>query len=193
MTREQIISDLKVHAGRASDEGWHKRALLMMEAALLLEQETPAPSTNKRDKIVLEIDRMDVPMIRHALGIGGNTAMLCSHGKAKARFREYEAVLLPHIPPEAALFEEEAWGELGLALAKAEFFHVTLEPKDRHVKDDWWWDGHLVVTVGEERFATNPWRHPVKRGGPEAENLHRVLAELAPMDCIGSFDNKERT
>lgn len=189
MTRTQIIADLLVHAGRADEDGWHKRALLMRAAAEMLEGD--AAASNQQRVRSLEFDVMDAPMIRHSLTIGANTAMLCGQPLAKDRLREYTAILDKLIPPAAALFDEERWAELGMALASASAFEVTLDAPiwSRGGRNSWNQDGQITVRIGSKEWGS--YKTDYKVGSPHIAAVHKLLSELAPMDCVGTYNDKE--
>ena len=146
--------------------------------------------SNDRLKRTIEFDLMDAPMLVHAMMIAANTAKMCGHRDAEKKLRAYQAVLKTFVPPEAAHFDEEAWAELGMALMEAQHFHVTVTQKSwEHHK--WWSEGHLTVICQGRAYKANRGSDCyVKRGDDTApQALYKVLKELAPMDCAGSWDN----
>jgi hypothetical protein len=144
---------------------------------------------NKRLKGTLEFDIADAPMLVHAMSIAACTAMMCGHKDAQKKLDAYKKVFAQFAPPEAAFFDEETWAEMGGALLTAKSFHVTVtEPKWN--RNHWWSQGYIEVTIDDRRFGGGA-ANQIKRGGPEIEAIHNALAQLAPLDCTSTFDNKK--
>lgn len=148
-------------------------------------------SDNARLKRTLEFDLHDAPMLVHALSIAACTAMMCGHPDAEKKLRAYKAMLAAFQPPEAKHFEPEHWAEMGEALLQAKDFHVTIIPRSFERKWSWWSEGVLAVHVQGQTFTADCGVSPyVKRGDDAApQALHKVLKEIASMDCAGTWGN----
>jgi hypothetical protein len=147
-------------------------------------------SDNKRLKGTLEFDIADAPMLVHAMQIAACTAMMCGHRDAQKKLDAYKAIFQQFAPPEAKFFDEEEWAEIGMALMTAKTFHVTIaEP--RWNRSHWWSSGYVQVIVDEREFSGAA-GSDLKRGAAEIEAIYNALAQLAPMNCTGTFDAKER-
>lgn len=189
LTREQIISSLRIHADRVSEEGYHTRAIYMHAAADMLEE--PAPASNNRLKRTLEFDVADGPMLMAAVRLAACTAMMCSHRDAEKKLRVYQQMFAQHVPAAAARFDEETWAEIGMALMAATSFHVTILPKRWERDRSWWREGALAVTIDGATFLGDHGVSPYVKRGDDAppQALCEALQELAPMDCQGSWDS----
>jgi hypothetical protein len=93
-------------------------------------------------------------------------------------------------PEEAKHFAEEAWGEMGMALAESKSFQVNIDKGHWEKEFNHWSGGYLYVQIGERRWCGNRGFDRFKPGAPEVEALCKALQEIAPMDCVGSFDNR---
>lgn len=148
-------------------------------------------SDNARLKRTLEFDLHDAPMLVHAMSIAACTAMMCGHPDAEKKLRAYKAMFAAFEPPEAKPFEAEHWAEMGEALLQAKTFHVTIVPRFSERGYSWWSEGYLAVQVQGRTFIANRGVKPeVKRGDDSApQALYKVLKEIAPMDCEGTWGN----
>jgi hypothetical protein len=147
---------------------------------------------NARLKRTFEFDLADAPVLMRAFSIAACTAMLCGHHTAKRRLDEYKAMMAQFVPPEAALFDEEEWCEIGIALVDAESFSVVLEAPRWERDRGTFWRGLITVRVGDKVWQSDSTER-YERGDPKIAAVHRVLAELAPIGCEGILDdgNKE--
>ncbi|AFU88116.1 hypothetical protein CcrColossus_gp246 [Caulobacter phage CcrColossus] len=147
--------------------------------------------TNDRLKRSIEFDLTDAPMLMHAMSIAACTAMMCGQPGADKKLRAYKAVFQAFVPPEAAGFVEERWAEMGMALMTAKTFHVTVLPRSWESSKTWWSEGYLTVILDGKPYHADRGVSPyVKRGDDAApQALHRYLQDIAPMDCIGTWDN----
>jgi len=210
LTTRQIIDGLRIHADRTSNDGWHTRALYMHAAADALEENERRESlraghaeaakeadkrgytadpriSNSRLKRTLEFDLSDAPAIAHALSVGASTAMLCSHPLAQQRLAQYRDEVRLLVSPEAKLFDEEVWCEIGVTLSKAEAFSVNLRRVSWAASYER--EGRIVVTIGAKRWESDSFKK-FPSGAPEVEAVYNVLSELAPLSCTGTFDNQ---
>jgi hypothetical protein len=146
--------------------------------------------TNDRTKRTLTFEVSDAPMLVHALSIAACTARMCGHPDAEKRLREYLAVIKQFEPDEAKHFAEEAWGEMGMALAQAPSFHVKIDKGRWENEFNHWSGGYLYVQIGDRQWCGNRGFDRFKPGAPEVETLCKALQEIAPMDCVGTFDNR---
>jgi hypothetical protein len=160
--------------------------------------------SNMQNKRTLEFDVSDAPMLVHAMQIAANTAMMCGHPDARKRFQQYREVFQSFAPPEAAFFDEETWGEMGMALAQASAFHVYMDI-DSFERREFTQRGYLSYSarnsmdlwVSFTRKDQEPIRFRSKYGfkgskdDPRVEQVFKALAELAPLDCVGTFDNQD--
>lgn len=145
--------------------------------------------SNKANKRTFEYDLADAPMIAHAFAIAASTAMLCGHQNAKEKFKAYRAIIRQFVPPEADIFDEEVIGEIGIALVKAETFHVTvINPSWR--KDERLYDCVIAVYVGKRCWTSNSLstKKKINPGSPLIKKVFDYIQELAPMDCKGTID-----
>lgn len=147
---------------------------------------------NMRLKRTLEFDVTDAPMLMHAMMIAANTAKLCQHPDAERKLRAYQRMFQAFIPPQAMRFEEEAWGELGMALMDATRVTVFIAPKAWEEHRTWWSEGRLAVRIWRAGEDAEPLtfygdrRHDSyvqKNDIVSVQALVRVLQELAPMGC----------
>lgn len=158
--------------------------------------------SNNRNMRTMEFDVSDAPMLLHAMAIAAATALMCGHPDARKRFERYKDLFKSFVPPEADLFDEETWGDIGMVLAQAQAFRVIadLHPIDRRRKEK----GEYVspystklrlrveVDVGEKTraFETKYGVDIKPDGDPRVKAVHDVLAELAPLDCAGSYHDQ---
>lgn len=155
--------------------------------------------SNSQNKRTLEFDVTDAPMLLHAMSIAAATAHMCGHPLARKRFDQYKAMLKAYVPPEADLFDEEVWGEMGMVLSSAKAFTVRADLSTFHqgCKDRGEYVGRymtkLVLYVDIDtgtKVRTYEARYGVKlepEGDPRVKAVYDVLAELAPLDCQGAF------
>lgn len=159
--------------------------------------------SNMKNKRTLEFDVSDAPMLIHAMQIAANTAMMCGHPDARKRFQAYRKVFEQFVPAEAAWFDEETWGDIGEALVTATGFHVYLDltrfeklALERGERISWRAREDLDLVIdfrqGEEivRRFKSKYGFKGKAGDPRVAAVFKVLDDLAPMTCEGSFSDK---
>lgn len=158
--------------------------------------------SNMQNKRTIEIDVSDAPMLVHAMQIAANTAMMCGHPEARKRFQQYRDVFKAFAPAESDYFDEEAWGEIGMALAQAKTFRVFLDEDhwDKRARAEgrgrWSISYHLFVQIGEQVWHAKHLRRgmapheTIKAGDPRVKAVFDVLASLAPIDCEGVMDDQ---
>jgi len=149
--------------------------------------------TNNRLKRTLEFDLADAPMLVGALSIAACTAKMCGFSKAAERLREYQKLVKEFSPPASDLFDDEAWAEIGMELSSAKTFKVTID-KLRWEQGEFnhWSGGAIVIEIGERRWYDRRMCDRFKPGAVEVEAVCRALQEIAPMDCVGSFDDRTK-
>jgi hypothetical protein len=143
---------------------------------------------NSRLKRTLEFDLTDAPMLVHALSIAAATAKMCGLKDAEQKLRAYKAILAQFVPPEAKLFEEEAWAEIGMALATSPTFLVSItRARWEHGQPLYRWsEGMVTVTMPGRQWQSDR-RTLYKPGAPEFKAVFDVLSALAPIGCEGSL------
>lgn len=152
--------------------------------------------SNMQNKRTLEFDVTDAPMMLHAMQIAANTAMMCGHPSARARFQQYRDFFKSLIPAEANFFGKEVWGEIGMALATAKTFRVYLDEDnfdkmDRARGRPRWNVGYcLFVQIGDTAWKAKYELRDMKAGDPRARAVHDLLQSLAPIDCVGVLDDQ---
>ena len=154
--------------------------------------------SNSRNKRTFEFDVSDAPMLLHAMSLAAATAMMCGHPRAKERFQQYRDMLKQFVPAEADLFDEEVWGEMGMALAKAKAFRVRVDLSPYHKgcqERGEYISRHLTklrlyveIDVGS-KTKTFEAKYGVEceaQADPKVKAVYDVLVDLAPMDCQGA-------
>ncbi|USN14081.1 hypothetical protein KABACHOK_02450 [Brevundimonas phage vB_BpoS-Kabachok] len=157
--------------------------------------------SNSRNKRTIEFDVTDAPMLMQAMGLAAATAMMCGHPGARKRFDQYKAMFKAFVPPEADLFDDEDWAQMGMALAKAKAFRVIadLDRWDKAKKARGEYVGRYTklalsveIDVGDDTYTVAA-KYGVKlepEGDPRVRAVYDVLADLAPMDCQGSCHDR---
>lgn len=198
LTRQQVIDGLRVHAGRVSEDGFHTRAIYMNAAADMLEAAPPAAGNNQL-KRTMEFDLTDAPMLMAAVQTAVCVAFMNGKGGAKKRLKQYQEHFQQLIPEAAKRFEEETWAEIGMALRDAETIHITIVPRSWEQEKSWWSDGPMRVSIrnaegAERKFHSDAGLGSYVKRGDNAivQQLAETLTELAPMDCIVTWDSAPR-
>jgi hypothetical protein len=136
---------------------------------------------NKHLKHTLEFDEADAPVIMRAFSLAAATAMMCGHPGAKKKMQAYQAMMVKFVPDAAKHFDEEVWCEIGIALASATRFEVTL-CKDGWHNHHWVREGRVSILVDGRRFdAEGIDRY--RFGDPILQQVFDAIRDLAPMDC----------
>lgn len=143
---------------------------------------------NGRHKRTLEFDVMDAPMLAAALRLAACTAMMCGHKDAQKRLDQYRDVVAQLVPPEAKLFDEECWAEIGMALADAPTFEVSIRATRWDPKPSRWSQGKIVVTIGKRSWENDRIQRYAP-GDPTFKAVFDVLQQLAPIDCVGTLQD----
>lgn len=145
---------------------------------------------------MVEFHEGDAPMLVHAMMIASTTAMMCGHPGARDRFNEYRDKFEEHVPAMARIFDEEAWGEIVMALQKTGSYEIIFT-RDWRAK----WNaapeevsGRVVVAINGKKWESTLWS---KVGEEEFKRKHvtellTTLNTLAPMDCTGTITEGER-
>lgn len=144
--------------------------------------------TNNATKRTLEFELADAPMLAHALQIEATTAWMSRKHDVKNRLMMYHALIEKNVAKAALLFDGEDWAEIGMALRNAETFMVTIEKRSWEESFNTWYGGVLVVLIEERRWCADTFT-PFLPGAPEVLTVHAALSEIAPMDCVGSYDD----
>lgn len=134
---------------------------------------------NKRNKVSLEFDVTDLPMVADAFSIARNTAMMCGRPVAKERLERLRQAVEALVPEPARVFDGEVWAEIGAALSTAARWSLAVERPDW--RGSYYRTGWLVVTVDGKRWKSDGSEHSA--AGPEAAAVAALLAELAPVGC----------
>lgn len=146
--------------------------------------------TNRPNTRSLEFEVSDAPMLVHALAIAACTAKMCSRPDAEQRLRKYQEIVAKFAPPEAKMFDEEVWAEMGMALVGAQRFHVKIDKSRWETEFNPWAGGVLIVEIGGKKWQDNRVVERHKPGAPEVKAVCKALQEIAPVDCVGTFDNR---
>jgi hypothetical protein len=129
-------------------------------------------------------------MLVHAMLIAANTAWMCGYPGARDRFNEYRAKFEEHVPAISRIFDEEAWGELIMALQKADTYEIEFT---RDWRSKWGSPpseetGEVRVKIGEKSWKSTIFgkvgKEDFKRG--HLDQLVKTLDVLAPLDCTGT-------
>ncbi|USN16148.1 hypothetical protein PAPPERLAPAPP_04070 [Brevundimonas phage vB_BpoS-Papperlapapp] len=158
--------------------------------------------SNSRNKRTFEFDVTDAPMLLHAMSLAAATAMMCGHPDAKRRFQSYRDMLKEYVPVEADLFDEEVWGEMGMALARSQAFRVRIDlsPYHRGCQERGEYISryltklrlYVEIDVGS-KTKTFEAKYGVEceaQDDPKVKAVYDVLVNLAPMDCQGSCHDR---
>lgn len=134
--------------------------------------------SNGRNKVTIEYDVTDLPMIAHAFLLAGNRAMMSGAPEAEARLRVLEQTIQAMIPEEARLFHALHWAEIGTALEAGSEWKVEFVETEgvwtRQIRN-----GHILVTVGDKVYRSEK---QVSANSPALEAVTNLLNDLAPIE-----------
>lgn len=133
--------------------------------------------SNGRLTQLLTYESYEAPMMLRAMRIAANTAFMCGHKDARARFQQMIDEIKPNVPACSKHFDEEAFGEMGAALQSAATYSAYWHKVGW--KRDWDPEGYLVVRCDDRVWATRATN--LRADGPELAALLGYLTEIAPL------------
>lgn len=136
-------------------------------------EECPLDTEGNGTRIrTLEYDIADAPMLRHAMIIASNTALMCGGRNAMGRFQYYRRKFTELCPPGYEhLRREEDLCEIAIAMTGAPCWSIQF------VKQRWSSNGPAIIRVSDNAWETLSL-------SPEAFSaLSRCIETIAPVGC----------
>lgn len=147
---------------------------------------------NGRLDAQLNFHLADALMLMQALNAGYTRTYFTRNPGAGERFQQYARQVEALVPEAARHFSGETLCEINMALEDGGSFAVNLVPPGW--RQSLYDGGSIRVTVfsitGEEQSWDSS-KSDHKRGTPAVEAVHALLSDLAPINCVGSWDNDD--
>lgn len=114
----------------------------------------------------------DLPMLAHALMIGGTTAFMCGNKDAKNRCDELRAMIEEHIPEAVKIMDDEEWVEIINCLGHSSEWSVYLDG------ERWRFARYITIKIDDKCWRARRW---TERGDDATDSINGLIAALEDM------------